>query len=463
MFKKLFAHSSRVPFFLYLCAAVALIFSFKVTADSNAPNLQAFRDSSGEIKTFSSNGSIDLSNAFFQSLGTNGRSCGSCHQPEDGWSITPEHLQARFLESAGLDPVFSPNDGAVCPTADISTEDARRQAYRLLLSKGLIRVSKGIPANAEFTLESVDDPYGCATAQDLSLYRRPLPSTNLRFLSTVMWDGRETVPGQPIINDLKTQAVDATTGHAQSASSPTPEQVKEIVDFEMALTTAQSQDDEAGQLDSQGAKGGPKNLVSQDFFIGINDPLGLNPTGKAFDPQVMLMYQAWTDLNSSPRDKYTNAREAVSRGEALFNTFPIPIQGVAGINDTLNVPVVNGTCTTCHDSPNVGNHSVSQPLNIGLVETSRRTADLPLYTFRCTLTGQSVQVTDPGRALVTGKCRDIGKFKGAILRGLSARAPYFHNGSAATLEDVVNFYDTRFDLSLSAQQKADLVAFLKTL
>jgi cytochrome c peroxidase len=42
-------------------------------------------------------------------------------------------------------------------------------------------------------------------------------------------------------------------------------------------------------------------------------------------------------------------------------------------------------------------------------------------------------------------------------------APYFHNGAAATLADVVNFYDARFDLGLSDQQKADLVAFLRAL
>ena len=65
--------------------------------------------------------------------------------------------------------------------------------------------------------------------------------------------------------------------------------------------------------------------------------------------------------------------------------------------------------------------------------------------------------------MVTGKCSDVGKLKGPILRGLAARAPYFHNGGAATLMDVVNFYDQRFHLNLTAGQKADLVAFLQTL
>jgi cytochrome c peroxidase len=111
----------------------------------------------------------------------------------------------------------------------------------------------------------------------------------------------------------------------------------------------------------------------------------------------------------------------------------------------------------------VGNHSVPLPINIGLVGEDRRTPDLPLYTLRCIATGEIFKVTDPGRALVTGKCKDIGKFKGPILRGLSARAPYFHNGSAATLRDAVDFYDTRFNLNLTEQEKSDLVAFLQTL
>jgi cytochrome c peroxidase len=72
-------------------------------------------------------------------------------------------------------------------------------------------------------------------------------------------------------------------------------------------------------------------------------------------------------------------------------------------------------------------------------------------------------VSDPGRALITGRWKDVGRFKGPILRGLAGRGPYFHNGSAATLLDVVSFYDRRFNLGLSEQQKAEIVAFLRTL
>lgn len=89
--------------------------------------------------------------------------------------------------------------------------------------------------------------------------------------------------------------------------------------------------------------------------------------------------------------------------------------------------------------------------------------DLPLYTLHNKMTGELRQTTDPGRALVTGKWQDVGKFKGPVLRGLSARAPYFHNGSAATLSDLVEFYDIRFGIGFTTQEKADLIAFLRSL
>jgi len=79
------------------------------------------------------------------------------------------------------------------------------------------------------------------------------------------------------------------------------------------------------------------------------------------------------------------------------------------------------------------------------------------------MTGETIGTTDLGRAMITGKWLDVGKFKGPVLRGLAARAPYFHNGAAATLEDAVDFYNTRFAIGLTAREKADLVAFLRTL
>jgi cytochrome c peroxidase len=153
----------------------------------------------------------------------------------------------------------------------------------------------------------------------------------------------------------------------------------------------------------------------------------------------------------------------VYRGQQIFNTRQFQITGVGGLNDVLGQPSITGTCSLCHNTPNVGAHSVPLPLNLGVSDASLRTSDMPLYTLRNNSTGETVQTTDPGRALITGKWADIGKFKGPILRGLAMRAPYFHNGSAATLSDAVAFYNSRFNMGLSAQDQSDLVAFLSSL
>jgi len=373
----------------------------------------------------------------------------------------PSHVQARFEATAGADPIFRTNDGSNSPEADVSTVEARRSAYSMLLTKGLIRVGIDVPSNAEFELVDVDDPYGYASATELSLFRRPLPATNLPFLATVMWDGRETFADRSLHFNLSDQANGATLGHAAGINPLTQAQRDAIVKFETGLFTAQSADNAAGILTAQRGAGGPIVLSRQPFHIGINDVLS-----PGFNQRAFTLFDAWQHLASSTPDPYTHAREAVARGQDVFNTRGFTIADVRGVNDALGVAALPGTCTTCHDTPNVGNHSTSLPLDLGLTTATVRTPDMPLYTFRNRATGELVQTTDPGRALITGKWKHMSLFKGPVLRGLAARAPYFHNGFATTLADVVEFYDKRFDIRLSAQEKADLadlIAFLKAL
>ena len=436
------------------------------------PSNSPLPDPTGTFATATTNGPIDLGNPFFQDLGTNGRRCVSCHVPAAAWTITPSQVRAVFdatnggtrADTLGLGAIFRTNDGANAPTADVSTLDKRRAAYSMLINRGLIRVGLPIPATAEFELVAVDDPYGYASAAELSLFRRPLPSTNLKFLSTVMWDGRETQPSQSIHFDLSQQSSDATQGHAQG--NPLSDAQREsIVGFETALFTAQVYDNDAAELNAVGVDGGPDALVDQPFYIGINDNFGDSQTHAPFTPVVFDLYDAWTNTNDAAAGAVAQ-RRAVARGQALFNTRTINISGVSGINDepAFGSPAsVAGSCTTCHDTPNSGNHSVVAPLDIGLTDAVRRTPDMPLYTLRNKTTGEIRQTTDPGRALISGKWKHIGRFKGPILRALAARAPYFHNGLAADLAAVIDFYDGRFAIGLTAQDKSDLVAFLRTL
>ena len=77
--------------------------------------------------------------------------------------------------------------------------------------------------------------------------------------------------------------------------------------------------------------------------------------------------------------------------------------------------------------------------------------------------GQTFQVTDLGVAMITGNCEDIGKTKVPVLRGLAGRSQYFHNGSATEIENLINFYNDRFQIGLTPQEMSDLAAFLETL
>jgi cytochrome c peroxidase len=450
-----------------VAATAAVLGTHAAALDAN-PSIIAAENASGQLRSFSTRGGFDLDNPFFQDLGTNGRRCVTCHQPAEAWTITPPGLRTRLQLTAGTDPIFRNNDGSNCEGALPDTRAEQEAAYSLLLERGLIRIGLDVPAGAEFTIDAVADPYACPPpTNDVSFYRRPLPTANVSFLSAVMWDGRESHPGSAIQQDLAAQANTATRGHAASLRDLTPAEANAIVDFEMHLFAAQARDNGAGNLQAQDARGGPQALSRQPFFIGINDPVGLNPTGAAFDPNVFTLFDAWADLPAG-REAVTAARQSVARGQALFNTRPFIISGVSGLNgetfaNGVTVPQsITGTCTVCHDAPNAGNHSVKAPLDIGLADPTIA-AFLPVYTVRNLATAQTIDTTDLGRAMITGKWRDIGRFKGPVLRGLAARAPYFHNGAAATLGNVIDFYNTRFAIGLTAREKFDLIAFLQVL
>jgi cytochrome c peroxidase len=467
-------------------------------------------DPTGALQTLNVNGRTNTKGAFFQSLGTNGRSCSTCHVADQAMSMSPPQIRERFAQTRGRDPLFAAFDGANCPNGKASGA----AAHSLLLSHGLIRIPLPVPSNAQFTVTVVHDPYGCALVADpstgvmtLSTYRRPLPTANLGFLSTMMFDGRESPAGATtalgtvstfpanLNRDLTQQAIDATLTHAQAKAAPTSKQVADIVNFEMGLFTAQIYDRYAGDLRDHDALGGARELVKEQaaYYPGINDVLGADPFHIAFDDTSMTLFAAWEnggDPEDYGRGAYyrRQARSDIAAGEVLFNTAPLTISAVRGLNDNaaLGNPVsFKGTCTSCHDTPNVGNHSLPLPLDIGVGHTPRagfetdpniqlgiaelNEPDLPIFLVSGCATpfsaGQPISfyTTDLGKGMVTGLCSDVNRVKGPILRGLAGRAPYFHNGAAATLLQAVNFYNQRFSMSLTEEQKRQLVAFLNSL
>jgi hypothetical protein len=304
-------------------AAVPILCGPSAIAGDVDPGLLVSSDPSGQLRTLNVNGELDLENPFFQDLGTNGRRCVSCHQPDNAWTITPGNVQMRFATSKGTDPIFRNNDGSNCEGVQPQSRSEKKAAYSLLLTRGLIRIGLDVPQGAEFAIDSVEDPNHCGAAtNDASFYRRPLPSTNVSFLSAVMWDGRESSPTTTMRQDLMKQANDATRGHAQAAVDITAVEAQQIVDFQIGLFTAQARDRVAGSLSVRGATGGPIALSQQPFFVGINDPVGLNPSGAAFDPKAFGIFNLWA-AHAGPRmDPVSDARRAIVRGEEIFNTKP---------------------------------------------------------------------------------------------------------------------------------------------
>ena len=469
------------------------------------PSDEPLPDPTGTIRTYNDTGPLDTRSAFFQSLGTNGRSCATCHVVGEAMGLSAAGARARFATSRGKDPLFAPIDGANCPDA----RPGNAGDHSLMLESALVRVAIAPPSNAQISINPVYNPYGCAISTDaggqptVSVYRRPLPSANLSFLSAVMWDGRETLAPltnrasvqNNLIADLTDQANSAINGHAQASQPATSDQLADIVSFELGLYTAQETDLLAGNLASGGASGGAYNvyLYRSDYYPGVNDPLGGDPTGAPFDAAAMTLYSKWGQLSYAnvrrPEDWVRiTARRAIAAGEALFNNAPINITNVRGLNDNVALGSprsIAGHCTTCHDAPNVGNHSMPLPLDIGTshavqpgLETDPQIQaalaqlsmpDMPVYLIEgCAnpfAPGEpaSFYTTDPGKALLTGQCGDLNRIKGPVLRGLAARAPYFHNGAAANLLEVVNFYNARFEMGLTPVQKLELVAFLSSL
>jgi hypothetical protein len=134
--------------------------------------------------------------------------------------------------------------------------------------------------------------------------------------------------------------------------------------------------------------------------------------------------------------------------------------GVPGLNDLLGPGHRAGTCSTVPNTPNVGGHSVHRMFDIGTADPPQCSPDLVLITLQNKVTGAVRQTCDLGRATGTGKWADIGKFRAPPLRGLAARAPYFHDGQAKDIRAAVNYHDQRFNIGLNAIEKLELEYFL---
>jgi cytochrome c peroxidase len=517
----------------------ALSGTFALAVASYGGGLTVFEtyfNTAGVHRTFSTLGVIQTqrqTNPFFLPTtvngSNNGKTCENCHFASNGWGLLVDHANDLFNQTQGLHPLFLPdaadNPAVASDPTQVATVAQRQQAYSLMLNHGLAVVRVNKPTFVDFSVIGVDDSSipglstntvtvpvsngGVQTVQagDPNFYfnytqtynnaafavnlaqfwfhRRPLPTTNMQFLTEIGWDGRNTPQTKPQTADVRAgiSKVSHDTIIARENGTPLPDSTRlalaeQMTVWQLSSTTAQIIDNDsngvgAGTLMAQGATNGPTFLAAQPFTIGLNDPFS-----PGFNNFVMSMYNSTAWINAGTSADIREARAKIQRGQALFNSKTFTITGVNGLNDRFGQPSVTATCTTCHNTPNVGNHSSRFDVAIGIANvvfdpaTGGRSApagidtdisDFPMFTLQNNSTGEIMRVSDLGLASVTGLWADVGKFKVPVPRNLESRSPYFHNGMPFDIEHLVEFYNQRFNIGFSDAEKSDLAAFLKAL
>ncbi len=463
---------------------------------SNAvlPEFQSYDNVDGTLGVLNASGPINTEgHPFFTPLGTNGRACVNCHQPAWAMSVSAAALQSQWVTTKGKDPVFAAVDGSNCP----NLPQDKAESHSLLLDRGLFRIPLSWPPKnadgavkpVECSIEVVRDPTGCNTNAQyglksanptVSVYRRPRPAINLKYVvsggrPTLLKNGalsdRDPNTGEPVSMNLMsdarepsltTQAISAILGHEEAKALPSQAQIDKIVAFESQVYAAQAAHVWGGPLAGANAPSGLGVANLRDHRAGV---LGDND----YDP-VFGKFDSWLKGNFY--------QKSIARGADIFMYRQFWLRDATHINSIGLGNPLKRSCATCHNAQMTGQDLSAGWVDLGTTNfptwtepsTWAENSELPVFKITCAKTanphpylGRTIYTTDPGRAMISGKCEDVGSIVMQQLRGLAARAPYFSNGSAKTLREVVDFYDRRFDMKLTAQEKEDLTNFLGAL
>lgn len=430
----------------------------------------------------------------------NERACATCHVPEDGFTLTPEHV-ARVLAENPDDPLFSAID-ADDPTAKMLTFEN--------LKKGLVRVWLTMPDNADL----IDDEGNVITPSDRKLFvLRGVPSiADSALTGPFQRDGR--------IASLEEQAQGAVTGHSEGGEVPANE-LERIAEFERSVF---SSDRARSVADYLAGGGDPADAPN------VEDELELTPAeARGRDLYGLVCGKCHGGFNQATivdRELHDLAFPAIKpdgnvRHEVPATDPPTLVLAAQPDNEFLNV----GTAMAVYLAVTGATEDESFVRDVGFPNYRYRfytdaarteiAADLPPApdaslggddgnpfgggppavdsdgnpVFGPNFAPQFFS-TDPGRSMITGSPNDFEAFDGPTLRGIAKTAPYFHNNTAKTLEAVVELYSdhllARFaaltpsltqpgekepdpdgefgpEETFTAAQKSDLVAFLRRL
>lgn len=459
-------------------------------ADIVLPREMTFDNAAGRLGILNAEGPVATrGHPFFEPLGTNGRACVTCHQPAGAMSLPLDLIRERWRVTGGRDPLFAAIDGSDNP----SLPQDRESSHSLLLNRGLFRVGLPWPPERnsapEFTIDIVRDPTGVnrdpvwglnSARPTVSVFRRPRPAANLKYVLApdngafnvklgVLLE-KDPVTGRPVSMNMMADARAATLAiqaegayhdHQEAEGQLRPDQLNPIIAFESQVYAAQIFDSGAKNLIEPGGPGalGPLNLFRETAGV-LNSPA----------KPVFLSFDRWkTD---------SEFRQSAARGNDIFLNRTFWVRDVAHINSIGLGNPAKRSCAVCHNAVMSGMDRAPGWVDLGTTnyptwtepKTWNEPGELPVFRLTCRadarphpFLGRVIYTSDPGRALVTGKCADIGAITMGQFRGLAARAPYFANGSAKNLMELVDYYDRRFDMRLTTQEKEDLVNFLKIL
>lgn len=463
---------------------------FQAGSGSVLPREMTFGNPLGRLGILNADGPIATEgHPFFEPLGSNARACVTCHQPGNAMSLSVETIRERWRSTHGKDPLFAAIDASDNP----SLPQERESSHSLLVNRGLFRVGLPWPPEGnpdpEFSIEIVRDPTGVnrdpvwgltSAMPTVSVFRRPRPAVNLKYVLVpdngvfnvklgVLLD-KDPATGKPVSMNLmadarsgtlEIQAQSAYHDHQEGKGRLSPDQLNRIIAFESQVYAAQVWDNGAKDLTEANGPGalGPLNLLREKEGI-LNSP----------NKPVFLSFDSWKSD--------TELRRSVARGNDIFLNRNFWVRDVAHINSIGLANPAKRSCAVCHNAVMSGMDRAPGWVDLGTTnyptwtepKAMNEPGELPVFKVTCRadakphpFLGRTIYTSDPGRGLITGTCADVGAITMGQFRGLAARAPYFSNGSAKNLMELVDYYDRRFDIRLTTQEKQDLVNFLGVL
>lgn len=401
-----------------------------ITIDSVAPRTSFSQDANGNGATqlncnnkpcdAVARGRAAFNDRNLKQLGGNGRACSDCHMPSENFQLSPAAAQARFFELQSKahnpnadDPLFRPVDAD-----DFRINGENASDFSNLIENGLVRVTMPLPLNVRL----IDPATGQPTAEtSVDVWRAVMPVFNVAITGP---DGVAPIwppgaPRPPIMGQdpngpnrqggyqhdgrfgtLEEQARGALIAHAQVSVEPPQRMLDDLAAFQQTLFSSPG-------IEMLAAVIGSGSTSFPDPDPELNE---LEQEGKVvFNRACAQCHGSALHPGGSTADATLPGIRVITRYHTIFSACPRPAaDGFA-------------------------------PCPQRLARNAR--------TYRITLadgTFQFVTTSEPGRMLLTGQPADVGMLDITQLRGVERTAPYFHNNSAATLEEVLDHYDALF-------------------